>query len=349
MRVSLCIAALLLMGLGRSVASDGAAALPPVYTPRAAANGTVRIWGHGAYGKAQDFMDTLMKDWEADFRKMQPGVTFDTRLYGTASAIGALETGTADLAVMGREIWPNEVAGYKEVFHRPPTGVDILTGSFDVRNHGYAVVFFVNKVNPINGLTLKQIDALFSADHRRGGKPPATWGDLGATGEFASHPIHLYGLPIARGFAEYVEEAVFDNSRKWNPNLREFADKPGSKGGATDGGQMMLDAMASDPDAIGYAGLLYQNPQTKPLALSSGDDGPFVLATRETVLDHTYPLTRMIRAYYNRPPGEPLDPAVHEFLRYILSRDAQLAVLRDGGGYLPMLAPFAAAEEGKLQ
>jgi phosphate transport system substrate-binding protein len=197
-------------------------------------------------------------------------------------------------------------------------------------------------------LTLKQLDALFSGDRRRGGAEPKTWGDLGATGSFASHPVHIYGLPIARGFAEYVEEAVFNGSRKWNPALKEFADDPGSKGGETDGGQKMLDALAQDSDGIGYAGLPYQNADAKPLSISRGDGKPYVMPTRDSVLDHSYPLTRMITAYFNREPGQPLDPAVREFLRYILSRDAQSDVLRDGGGYLPMLAPFVAQEKQKL-
>jgi phosphate transport system substrate-binding protein len=322
--------------------------LPPTYVPQQQVAGTIRIWGHGAFGKKQDFMETLTHDWETGFQKVQPRVHFETNLYGTASAIGALYTGRGDIAFMGREIWPNEIAGYREVFHRDPAGMDIVTGSFDVRNHGYAVVFFVHKDNPVSCLTLKQLDALFSADRRRGGAEPRTWGDLGATGDFASRPIHLYGLPIARGFAEYVEEAVFKGSRKWNAGLQEFSDMPGSRGGETDGGQMMLGALAKDPDGIGYAGLPYQNPETKALSVSQGDGEPYVAPTKESVLDHTYPLTRMITAYFNRSPEQPPEPAVREFLRYVLSREAQSDVLRDGGGYLPMLAPFAARERQKL-
>jgi phosphate transport system substrate-binding protein len=156
--------------------------LPAPYAPQQQVSGVIRIWGHGAYGKAQDFIETLTRNWETGFGTHQPAVTFDTRLSGTAAAIGALYAGAGDLALMGREIWPNEVAGFEEVFHYPPTGVDIVTGSFDVRNHGYAVVVFVHKDNPITGLTLTQLDAIFSADHRRGGSGAHRWGDLGLRG-----------------------------------------------------------------------------------------------------------------------------------------------------------------------
>jgi phosphate transport system substrate-binding protein len=156
-------------------------------------------------------------------------------------------------------------------------------------------------------------------------------------------------LPIARGFAEYFEDTVFLGSQLWKPELREFADEHGSKGGATDGGQLMLDAMAKDRYAIGYAGLVYHSPDVKPLALAAVVPGPFVEATQESVVNHTYPLTRMITMFLNRTPGKPVDPKLKEFLRYVLSREGQQAVIREGHGYLPMLAPFATKEMKKVE
>jgi phosphate transport system substrate-binding protein len=323
--------------------------LPAPYRPQQQVSGLIRIWGHGAFAGREDFIETLTRAWEAGFCKHHPDISFETRLNGTAAAIGALYTGVGDLALMGREIWPHEIAGFEEVFHYPPTGINVVTGSFDVRNHGYAIVVFVHNSNPLDGLTLRQLDAVFSADHRRGGAGARTWGDLGLDGAWRDRPIHRYGLPIARGFATYFEDAVFQGARKWDPELREFADQPGSKGGSSDGGQMMLDALARDPGGIGYAGLLYRNPAVKPLVLAAQEGGPYVAATRETVMDHSYPLTRMITMFLNRTPGHPVEPKLKEFLRYVLSREGQEAVLRDGGGYLPMLAPFAGDELLKLE
>jgi phosphate transport system substrate-binding protein len=111
----------------------------------------------------------------------------------------------------------------------------------------------------------------------------------------------------------------------------------------------MLEAMAEDPLAIGYAGLVYHNPDVKAVALSESDDGPFVMPTKEHVIDHTYALKRMITMFFNRAPGRPVDPKIKEFLRYVLSREGQQAVLTDGHGYLPVLAPFANHELEKLE
>lgn len=322
--------------------------LPPPYQPHGKLEGTLRIWGHGAYDRKRDFIGALVSAWERGFRRFEPDVRFDNHLVGTAAAIGALYTGRGDLALMGREIWPPEIAAFEEVFGYPPTGLDVVTGSFDVRNRDYALVVFVHKGNPIKGLTLAQLRSIFAVPRDPGAPAARTWGNLGLTGPWRNRPIHLYGLPISRGFARYFEQRVFDGDEFWRPSLREFADRKGSKGGATDGGQQMLDAMAGDPGSIGYAGLLYHNAAVRPVALAERAGAPYIEPTRASVMDHSYPLTRKVTMFLNRSPGKPVDPALREFLRYVLSRQGQEAVLRYGRGYLPLLAPSAGRELKKL-
>ena len=343
----LLVVLVLLFSVGALAAE---ADLPPPYQPPAQpVSGRISIWGHGALGGRFDFIEALVKQWEKGFQRYHPNVQFDNRLTGTASAIGALYTGKGDLALMGREIWPMEIAAFQEVKGYAPTGIDVVTGSYKTRNRGYAIVVFVHKDNPIRQLTLKQLDAIYSVDRRRGGAPARTWGDLGLTGEWANQPVHSYGFSIARGFADYIEQAVFAGGHRWNPDMREFADLPGSLGGATDGGQRALDAMASDRYGIAFSGALYGNPNVKPIAIAVDDRGPFVMPSEATVMDHSYPLTRIITLFVDRQPGKPLPAHIREFIRYILSRDAQAAVLREGGGYLPILAPAAAHELDKLE
>ena len=324
--------------------------LPPPYrAPAEKVSGRISIWGHGALGARFDFIEALVKKWEEGFHRFHPGVEFENRLHGTASAMGALYTGKGDLALMGREIWPFEITAFQEVKGYEPTGIDVVTGSYKTRNRGYAIVVFVHKDNPIRGLTLQQLDAIFSVDRKRGGTPVRTWGDLGLKGEWASRPVHSYGFSIARGFADYLEQAVFLGGHRWNPEMREFADLPGSLGGATDGGQRALDAMASDPGGIAFSGALYGNPEVRPVAISADGSGPFVMPSEATVMDHSYPLTRIITLFLDRAPGKPVAPHIREFVRYILSRDGQRAVLQEGGGYLPILAPAAARQLEKLE
>ncbi|MGH8181991.1 MAG: PstS family phosphate ABC transporter substrate-binding protein [Steroidobacteraceae bacterium] len=347
MRLPTALILLLVLALAGASAAR-ALDLPPPYQPRGELAGTLRIWGHGAYDSKHDFIGALVRAWEQGFQQFEPHVRFENHLVGTAAAIGALYTGRGDLALMGREIWPPEMAAFKEVFGYPPTGIDVVTGSFDVRNRDYALVVFVHQGNPISGLTLAQLRAIFAVPASADPHTARTWGDLGLTGPWRDRPIHRYGLPISRGFARFFEQRVFGGAELWQPSLREFADLKGSKGGATDGGQRMLDAMAGDPDSIGYAGLVYHSAAVRPVALAESAGAPYVQPTPATVMDHSYPLTRMVTMFLNRRPGKPVDPKLREFLRYILSRQGQQAVTQYGRGYLPILTPAAARQLDKL-
>src|SRR5215468_4080273 len=115
----------------------------PAYRPQQIVTGTLRLWGHGSPGT--DFMGKLVKLWQDGFRRHHPGIEFDNRMYGTASAMGALYTGVGDLAILGREIWPFEITNFEKVFHYAPLGIDITTGSLDIRNMDFALNVFVNK------------------------------------------------------------------------------------------------------------------------------------------------------------------------------------------------------------
>jgi phosphate transport system substrate-binding protein len=302
--------------------------------------GPIRIWGHGALG--HDYIESLVVKWETGFRKTHPEVQFDNELHGTASAIGALYTGTGEIAIMGREIWPVEVEAFSDIHGYPPLGIDIVTGSLDVRNKDFALVVFVNRSNPLAHLSLPQLARLFGAEQT----PPSTWGELGLRGEWAARPIHLYGFEIHRGFGYYLEQRVFNGSSKWNPTLVELGDIKKPDGSLLDAGQRIVDAVGADPDAIGYSSLLYKNTNIRAVPIGPAG-GPFLLATHQTIANHTYALTRSITAYIDRAPGRPADPRVEAFLRYILSPEGQQAVIEDGG-YTPLPPALARTQAAKL-
>jgi phosphate transport system substrate-binding protein len=302
--------------------------------------GSIRIWGHGALG--HDYIESLVVKWEAGFRKTHPDVQFDNELHGTASAIGALYTGTGEIAIMGREIWPVEVEAFSDIHGYPPLGIDIVTGSLDIRNKDFALVVFVNRSNPLAHLSLPQLARLFGAEQT----PPSTWGELGLRGEWATQPIHLYGFEIHRGFGYYLEQRVFNGSSKWNPKLVELGDVKQHDGSLLDAGQRIVDAVGADPDAIGYSSLLYKNANIRAIPIGPVG-GPFLLATYQTIANHTYALTRSITAYIDRPPGKTADPRVEAFLRYVLSPEGQQAVIEDGG-YTALPPALARTEAAKL-
>jgi phosphate transport system substrate-binding protein len=317
----------------------------PHYQPDQTVAGTIRIWGHGS--PTHDFMGKLMKAWEDGFRQHQPGVHIENRMYGTASAIGALYTGAADMTILGEEIHAPAAAAFERVMHYPPLGIEIATGSLDVRNFDYAHVFFVHKDNPLSRLTLTQLDAIFGSEHLRGPRNIRTWGQLGLTGEWADKPITPYGWRLDDDFATYLQDTLLMGSHKWNCDLREFRHIKNPDGSIYDHGQQILDALAKDRYGIGVSNLRYINAEVKPLALAASNGEPYYEATKENLIQRRYPFTRIIPAYINRAPGQPVDPRVKEFLRYILSREGQQDIVR--AGYLPLNVESVREQLKKLE
>jgi phosphate transport system substrate-binding protein len=305
----------------------------PQYKPEQRVSGTIRLWGHGS--PQHDFVGKLARSWQEGFARYQPDVKFEYKMYGTASSIGALYAGAGDVAIRGEEIHSFEVEAFKRVLGYPPLGIEIATGSLDVRNMDFAFVVFVHKDNPLSRLTLAQLDAILGYEHRRGSANIRTWGQLGLTEDWADKPINVYSWKIEDDFSSFLQEAVLNGSHKWNCDIREFAHIHRSDGSIYDSGQQILDALAKDRYGIAISNLRYVVPQVKPLALAVQDTGPYYEATKQNLIQQTYPLTRIIPAFINRAPGKPVDPKVKEFLRYILSREGQQDIVREGG-YLPL-------------
>lgn len=308
----------------------------------------IRMWGHGALGKRLEFVEGLVGSWQAAYRRHQPEVVFEDHLNGTAAAIGSLYTGQGELAFMGREIWPPEIAAFREVKGYDPTGVEVMSGSLDVRNKGYAIAVFVHRDNPLPGLSLEQIDALYGIERRRGHGPVEKWSDLGVGGSLADRKINLYGFPIARGFAQFMEDRVFLGGTLWNPTLREFPDDAGSVSIDTDGAKRMLAALAQDPAGVAYAGLMYANPGVRVVPVTERGALPPVVPTVETVRDRSYPLVRIISMFLDLPPGGGGDAKTISFLKFILSPEGQDLVARKSGGYLPLTRENAKTQLEKL-
>jgi phosphate transport system substrate-binding protein len=319
----------------------------PHYRPQEQVSGTIRLWGHGA--PVLDFMGMLVKSWEEGFQKYQPGVKFEYDMYGTASAMGALYAGKGDIAILGQEIYPFEVAAFEQVKHYPPLGIEIATGSVDVRNFDFAIGVFVNKSNPLSQMTVVQIDKVFA--WHEGGKTAniETWGQLGLKGEWADKPIHLYGWYESDIFSTFVENAALDGSHQWRCGMKQYAHIHRPDGTIYDSGQQILDDLSNDPYGMALSNVRYLNERdaAKPLALARTSAGPYYAATKETLINRQYPLGRIIPAEIDRVPGQPVDPKVKEFLRYILSREGQEDIVRNGK-YLPMQPEVAKRELEKL-
>lgn len=303
------------------------------YKPKERVKGTISIWGHGSFKR--DMVGKLVNAWIAAFQRVQPDVRFENKMYGTASAIGALYSGAGNLAILGEEISPAAARAFERARGYAPTGFEIATGSLDVNYYDFAHMIFVHKDNPIQQLSLPQLRAIFAADPGQGLKRNRVWGDLGLGGEWADKPIQPYGWKTNVDFSLFFRERVLDNDHRFNSAIREFAHVARPDGSQYDQGEQILDALAADRYGIAISNVRFANSDVRPLALAWTPGGRHVEANEATLILQAYPLVRIIPAFIDRPPGQPIDPALREFLRFILSREGQLGLLRNSG-YLPL-------------
>jgi phosphate transport system substrate-binding protein len=261
-----------------------------------------------------DTMNNLMTLWAEGFKKMYPNVQVEIEGKGSTTAPPALIAGTATFGPMSREMKKKEVDDFEARFGYKPTAVP---SAVDV------LAVYVHKDNPIAGLSLQQVDAIFSKTRKAGADTDIrTWGDLGLTGEWAEKPISLYGRNSASGTYGFFKEHVLKNG-DYKDSVKE---QPGSSA--------VVQGVASDKYAMGYSGIGYKTSDVRavPLARSGAK---FVPADAANAYNGQYPLSRLLYICINYKPDSELDPLRREFLRYVLSYEGQMVVIDDG--YLPLL------------
>ncbi|MDB5694804.1 MAG: Phosphate transport system substrate-binding protein [Sphingomonas bacterium] len=329
----------------------------PEYRPSKPMKGLIRQWGSNYLADSP-----LEGYFENAFKKYHPKVRFQNKLESTFIGMAGLYTGQAELAPMGRRPSWEELQAYQRVMGTLPVEIMMATGSFDVSGWSFALVPFVHKDNPVSKLSIEQLDGIFGAQ-RDGGwhfnswdesvargpeKNIRTWGELGLTGEWANKPIRVLAYTLNFHFPRDFAEKVFGGGYKWNETLTEYSNKvresDGDYGKLWNAGDQMMDDLGKDKYAITYTAMLYADkPNVKTVPLAKTAAGPYVMPTLESVQARQYPLTREVYFYANRKPGEKLDPLIAEYLRFVVSREGQALIMKDGK-YLPLTAEAAHAQ-----
>ena len=284
---------------------------------------------------SSDVLPTLVEAWVAAFRRHHPGfeLTIERPLAGSLGALELIK-GNLDLVFVSRELKPSDISGFRDKFGYDPFSVPISGGSW--RHFGFldALAIMVHPSNPARSLSFAQLDAAFSATRHRGGREVKTWGDLGLTGEWASRPVHLYGIQPWNGFEEFVRQRVLSTADKrgeWNeritydPTFFNVARR-----------------VANDPNALGYTGLSAIDSEVKIMPVSVAESAPALSPTYENVASAAYPLSRVIYLNTNPQSSAAANPAMREFVRFVLSAEGQ-AVVQQHGIYLPLRANQAEA------
>jgi len=273
-----------------------------------------------------DTLANLMTLWAEQYKREYPNVNIQIQAAGSSTAPPALTEGTSNFGPMSRKMKDKEMEAFEKRHGYKPTEIRVAID---------ALAVFVNKDNPVEGMTIPQVDAVFSST-RKCGNPDdiSTWGALGLDGAWKARSLQLYGRNSVSGtYGYFKKKALCKGDYKNNVN-----EQPGSAS--------VVQSVSSSLNGIGYSGIGYMTSGVKSVPLAKkGKD--FVAATPENAIKGTYPLARFLYVYVNKHPNKPLAPLEAEFLKMVLSRSGQTVVVKDG--YIPLPAKVAEQELQKLQ
>jgi phosphate transport system substrate-binding protein len=274
-----------------------------------------------------DTLANLMSMWTEEFKKLYPNVTIQVQAAGSSTAPPALTEGTSNLGPMSRKMKDNEEEAFEKKYGYKATPIRVAIDQ---------VAVYVHKDNPIKGLTISQVDAIFSSTRQCGYQEDITiWGQANVSGDLAKQRIQLFGRNSVSGtYGYFKEHALCKGDYKANVN-----EQPGSAA--------VVQAVNASTNGIGYSGIGYKTAGVKTVPLAKKDGGEFVTATEENAISGKYPLSRFLYIYVNKEPNKPLTPLTIEFLKMVLSESGQEVVVKDG--YVAIPAKVINQELNKLQ
>ncbi|WP_290696861.1 phosphate ABC transporter substrate-binding protein PstS family protein [Amphritea sp.] len=290
-------------------ASDLLDANLPTYTKASGVSGNLSSVG-------SDTLANLMTLWAEEFKRNYPNVNVQIQAAGSSTAPPALTEGTSNMGPMSRKMKDKELGAFEKKFGYKPTPVAVAID---------ALAVFVNKDNAIEGLTIPQVDAIFSSTRKCGlANDVDTWADVGATGAIAARNFQIFGRNSVSGtYGYFKKKALCKGDFRNNVN-----EQPGSAS--------VVQSVSTSLNGIGYSGIGYKTSSVRALALTKKAGTPFVEATPENALNGSYPLARALYVYINKKPGQDLAPLEREFLKMVMSKVGQEVVVKDG--YIPLPA-----------
>jgi len=264
--------------------------------------------------------------WGVEFKRLYPNIQYRMSMAGSSSAPPALLDGSADVGFMSRHMKEKEIAAFETKFGYKPTELRVALD---------AVAVYVHKNNPLPGLTLAQVDAIFSSTRQCGyGKDIKSWRQIVTSVEWGDQEIVLYGRDKSSGTRELFQERVLCQGQYKSSIL--------TRGSAVD----TQIAVANNKYGITYSGIGHAASGVRPLPIALNEGQPFVMPTDENVSSGKYPLVRYLYLYVNKPPGKPLPTTLQEYLKFAYSQTGQLVVENDG--FIPLVPDVLAREREKF-
>ena len=269
-----------------------------------------------------DTLANLMTLWAEEFKRNYPNVNVQIQAAGSSTAPPALTEGTSNLGPMSRKMKSGEIEAFEKKYGYKPTEIRVAID---------ALAVFVHKDNPIRGMTIPQVDAVFSSTRKCGfSENVDRWGQLGLSGAWATRDIQLYGRNSVSGtYGYFKKHGLCKGDYKNSVN-----EQPGSAS--------VVQSVSASINGIGYSGIGYKTSGVKTVPLAKKEGEEFVEATAENAVSGKYPLSRFLYVYVNKHPNKPLPPLEREFIKLVLSKAGQQVVVKDG--YIPLPASVAEKE-----
>lgn len=263
-----------------------------------------------------DTLANLMTLWAESFKRSYPNINIQIQAAGSSTAPPALTEATSNIGPMSRKMKDKEVAAFEDRYGYKPTAIPVAID---------ALAVYVNKDNPLKGMAIADVDAVFSSTRKCGGNTDiGKWGDLGLSSKWKNRDIQIFGRNSVSGtYGYFKKKALCKGDYKNSVN-----EQPGSAS--------VVQAITSSLNGIGYSGIGYKTSGVRAVPLTKKVGGEFIEATPDNAVSGKYPLSRFLYVYVNKHPNKELPPLEKEFIKMILSQEGQKVVLKDG--YIPLPA-----------
>jgi len=281
----------------------------PEYKPTSGISGNLSSVG-------SDTLANLMTLWAESFKRSYPNVNIQIQAAGSSTAPPGLTEATSNIGPMSRKMKDKEIAAFEDRYGYKPTAIPVAID---------ALAVYVNKDNPIKGMSISDVDAIFSSTRACGGKADVSkWGGLGLTGNWESRDIQIFGRNSVSGtYGYFKKKALCKGDYKNSVN-----EQPGSAS--------VVQAVTSSMNGIGYSGIGYKTSGVRAVPLTKKVGGKYIEASAANAVTGKYPLSRFLYVYVNKHPNKPLAPLEREFIKLVLSQQGQEVVIKDG--YIPLPA-----------
>jgi len=280
--------------------------------------GTIKVSGSTT-------MSNLMSLWCKGFSDIYHDTNCIVESFGSRKVPTDLVDGKIDIGMMSEPMSGNDIVDFKNAYGYDPTDIKVAINM---------IVVLVNRENPIDCITIDELDGIYSNTYQcQGATDISTWGSLNLEGKWQNASIVPYGRTSLSGTYDVFRSLALCDGNYKN-SVKEMASS-----------RDIVDFVSKDINSIGYCSAGYLTSGVKTVKVGKSKDNCYP-PKPEFAISKQYPFTRNLYIYPRENPSKDMEKIIKEFLKYILSKDGQEAVFEAGLINLP--ADVISSESKKL-